>query len=98
MAKKLISNRTLSAAVLAAALLAAFAAPGLASAQTTGTRLPTHPPATVVDGITVVGAIDDGSASNGGEEPADAAIAEMPTIYDDEPVVTAPATPVAPAQ
>ncbi len=98
MAKKLISNRTLSAAVLAAALLAAVTAPGIASAQTTGTRLPTHPPATVVDGITVVGAIDDGSASNGGEEPADAAIAEMPTIYDDEPVVTAPATPVAPAQ
>lgn len=98
MAKKLISDRTVSAAVLAAALLAAVAAPGLASAQTTGTRLPTHPPATVVDGITVVGAIDDGSADNGGEEPADAAIAEMPAIYEDEPVVTAPDAPAAPAQ
>ena len=98
MAKKLISDRTISAAVLAAALLAAIAAPGIASAQTTGTRLPTHPPATVVDGITVVGAIDDGSADNGGEEPADAAIAEMPAIYEDEPVVTAPDAPAAPAQ
>lgn len=98
MAKKLISDRTVSAAVLAAALLAAVAAPGLASAQTTGTRLPTHPPATVVDGITVVGAIDDGSADNGGEEPTDAAIAEMPAIYEDEPVVTAPDAPAAPAQ
>ncbi len=96
MAKTLISHRTLSAAVLAAALLAAVTAPGVASAQTTGTRLPTHPPATVVDGITVVGAIDDGSADNGGEEPADAAIAEMPTVYDDEPVAAEPAAPAAP--
>lgn len=89
----------MSAAVIAAALLAAaIAAPGVASAQTTGTRLPTHPPATVVDGITVVGAIDDGAANNGGEEPADAAIAEMPTVYDDEPVATAPDAPAAPAQ
>ena len=98
MAKKLISDRHLGAAVLAAALLAAFAAPGLASAQTTGTRLPTHPPATVVDGITVVGAIDDGSADNGGEQASDAAIADMPTVYEDEPMATAPDAPAAPAQ
>ena len=99
MAKLPNADRSMRAGALAALLAAAaIAAPGLASAQTTGTRLPTHPPATVVDGITVVGAIDDGSADNGGEEPADAAIAEMPAIYDDEPVATAPAAPAAPAQ
>lgn len=98
MAKHLNADRSMSAVALAALLAAAIAAPSAASAQTTGTRLPTHPPATVVDGIVVVGAIDDGSASNGGEEPADAAIAEMPTVYDDEPVATAPDAPAAPAR
>ena len=66
-------------AALAAAALAA-AAPGLASAQTTGSRLP----ATNVEGVTVIGAITDGSEVRG-EDPADAAIAELPAVYEDEP-------------
>lgn len=98
MARHLPSQASVSAAVIAALLAAAIAVPGVAAAQTTGTRLPTHPPATVVDGIVVVGAIDDGSPDNGGEQAADAAIAEMPAIYEDEPAPTAPATPVAPAK
>ena len=92
MAKLPNADRSMRAVALAALLAAAaIAAPGLASAQTTGTRLPTHPPATLVDGITVVGANDH-------RDPADAAIADMPAIYDDEPVTTAPAAPAAPAQ
>lgn len=66
-------------AALAAAALAA-AAPGLALAQTTGTRLPT----TTVDTVYVKGAIDDGSQAQRGEEPADAAIAELPAVYEDD--------------
>lgn len=67
-------------AALAAAALAAVA-PGVALAQTTGSRLPS----TTVDPVYVKGAIDDGSQAQRGEEPADAAIAELPAVYEDEP-------------
>jgi len=82
----IISPRAVAAGLLT---LAALAAPGLAAAQTTGTRLPG--PATVVDGITVVGAIDDGSQGVRGEDPADATMADAPVIYEDEPVPPAEA-------
>lgn len=66
-------------AALAAAAFAA-AAPGLALAQTTGTRLP----ATTVEPLYIQGAIDDGSQAQRGEDPADAAIAELPAVYEDD--------------
>lgn len=78
-------------AALAAAAFA-VAAPGFALAQTTGSRLP----ATSVEDIYVVGAIDDGSQTARGEEAADAAIAELPAVYEDAAPVVVEA-PVAPA-
>ncbi|MBX7247492.1 MAG: hypothetical protein K1X35_00405 [Caulobacteraceae bacterium] len=73
-------SKTIRTAALAAAIVAI---PGLALAQTTGTRLPTHPDVTVVDGVTVVGAIDDGKQQARGEDPADLAMADIPVVYDD---------------
>lgn len=80
---KLATMAALTAAALAAA------APGLALAQTTGTRLPT----TAVDTVYVKGAIDDGAQIQRGEQPADAAIAELPAVYEDEPAAQPQATP-----
>ena len=64
-------------AAIAAALMAA-AAPGLASAQTTGTRIQPHD----MGEVRVIGAITDGTEARG-EDPADAAIAELPAVYED---------------
>lgn len=73
-----LAQRAAQYAALAALAIAA-AAPGLALAQTTGTRLPT----TVVDTVYVKGAIADGSQTVRGEEPADATIAELPAVYEE---------------
>jgi hypothetical protein len=78
--------------VLAAAA-AAMTLP--AAAQVTGTRLP-PPDVTVMTGITVEGAIDDGKGERG-EDPADLAMADVPVVYED--VAQAPSTqPAQPAE
>jgi hypothetical protein len=81
------NHSELKLALAATAVVTAVAAAGVAQAQTTGTRLPTH--VTVVDEVIVVGAIDGGGQTARGEEPADAAIAELPAVYEDAaPVAT----------
>jgi hypothetical protein len=84
---------------LGAAALIAAALPGLAHAQVTGTRLP--PNVTVVEGLTVNGAINDGSRAEQGEDPADLAMADIPAVYEDDAQAApapAPQAPVAPEQ
>ena len=78
-----MTSNKLGRLALAAALAAAV--PGLAFAQdATGTRLPSD--VTVVEPAIITGAIADPNAEPQGEDPADAAIPEMPAVYsDDEP-------------
>lgn len=78
------------AAVLAIAL-GALAAPTLASAQTTGSRL--RGPVDVVEEVTIIGAITDGTEAAQGEEAADAALAELPAVYEGDEAAPAPAAP-----
>lgn len=78
--------------ITVAAALAALSVPAVALAQTTGTRLPSN--VTVVDDVTVIGAIEDETAPSQGEDPADAATAELPTVYEDAAeTASAPTTP-----
>ena len=92
-------SKTAQALALAAAI--AVAIPGLALAQSTGTRLPSN--VTAVDPVVITGAIDDGKQTVRGEDPADAAMSDIPAVYDvadnavpadqDAPVAAAPQSP-----
>lgn len=71
-------SKTAQTIGLAAAI--AVAVPGLALAQSTGTRLPSS--VTTVDPVVITGAIDDGKQTVRGEDPADAAMSDIPAVYD----------------